>query len=225
MLLDFFNLIFPRLCFACNEALLKGENFLCISCQINLPKTDFHKDKENRVAQSFWGRINIEIATSYYYFNKGGKVQNLIHHLKYKGDKEVGEYIGKQYGYDLREVEHFQSIDFIVPVPLHPKKEKKRGYNQSEWFAKGLSTTMGIPINTEILYRKENSETQTKKGRYDRWENVNEVFGVKQEAKIAGKNILLVDDVITTGATLEACAEVLLKQKTGVIKIATIACA
>ncbi|MFB0925429.1 MAG: phosphoribosyltransferase family protein [Vicingaceae bacterium] len=177
-----------------------------------MPKTNFHKDQENPVNKIFWGRVQIKMATSFYLFSKKGKVQNLLHHLKYKGVKEVGSVVGKLMGYDLNESKQFKEVDFIVPVPLHKNKLKKRGYNQSECIAQGISEAMKIPINTLTLFRKEDSQTQTKKSRYKRWENVGEIFGISNK-DLDGKNVLLVDDVVTTGATLEACAQVLIKQK------------
>lgn len=218
---DFFNLIFPKLCCACNNALLKNEDVICMNCAVNLPKTNFHLDKENPVNKVFWGRVSIEMATSFYLFSKKSKVQKLLHHLKYKGVKEVGSVVGKLFGYDLKESEYFRDIDFIVPVPLHKNKLKKRGYNQSEWIAKGISEAMDIPINVDTLFRKEDSQTQTKKGRYKRWENVSEIFGILNN-ELTNKNVLLVDDVVTTGATIEACAQVLIKNNCKVY-VATIA--
>lgn len=218
---DFFNLIFPKLCCACNNALLKNEDIICVSCTVNLPKTNFHLDKENPVNKVFWGRVQIEMATSFYLFSKKSKVQKLLHHLKYKGGKEVGSVVGKLFGYDLKESEYFKGIDFIVPVPLHKNKLKKRGYNQSEWIAKGISEAMDIPVNVDTLFRKEDSQTQTKKGRYKRWENVSEIFGILNN-ELTNKNVLLVDDVVTTGATIEACAQVLIKNNCKVY-VATIA--
>jgi len=218
---DFFNLIFPKLCCACNNSLLKNENIICTSCIVSLPKTNFHLDKENPVNKVFWGRVQIEMATSFYLFSKKSKVQNLLHHLKYKGVKEVGAVVGKLFGYDLAASEYFKKIDFIVPVPLHKKKLKKRGYNQSEWIANGIAESMKISINTNSLYRKVDSQTQTKKGRYKRWENVGEIFGIANN-ELNNKSVLLVDDVVTTGATIEACAQVLIKQNCKVY-VATIA--
>jgi ComF family protein len=212
MINDFFNLIFPKLCCACNNSLLKKESVICTTCLVTLPKTNFHKDQENPVNKIFWGRVQIKMATSFYLFSKKGKVQNLLHHLKYKGVKEVGSVVGKLMGYDLNESKQFKEVDFIVPVPLHKNKLKKRGYNQSECIAQGISAAMKIPINTLTLFRKEDSQTQTKKSRYKRWENVGEIFGISNK-DLDGKNVLLVDDVVTTGATLEACAQVLIKQK------------
>ena len=209
MFKDFFNLIFPRICVACSEALLKNEQTLCEVCKIKLPKTENYLDKENVVNKIFWGRSKIEMAASYYKFSKKSKVQHILHQLKYKGNKEVGEIVGRLYGDDLKDSIHYQHIDVIIPVPLHYKKQKRRGYNQSEFFAKGLSETMKIPLNTTCLYRKIDSQTQTQKSRYDRWENVNEIFEVKNPNVIKGQSILLVDDVITTGATIEACIQIL----------------
>lgn len=221
MLNDFFNLIFPKLCCACNSALLKNERIICTSCTVSLPKTNFHTDKENPVNEIFWGRVAIEMATSFYLFSKKSKVQRLLHSLKYKGVKDVGTVVGQLFGFELNESKYYKKIDFIVPVPLHKNKLKKRGYNQSEWIANGLSKSMGVPVNIDSLYRKEDSQTQTKKSRYKRWENVGEIFDLSNE-DLQGKRILLVDDVVTTGATIEACAQVLIAQNCSVL-VATIA--
>jgi ComF family protein len=224
MFSDFINLFFPRLCAACNEALLKNETEICLSCIVNLPKTNYHINKENSLNKIFWGRIDIENVAAYYFFNKGNKVQHLLHQLKYKGAKQLGEKIGLLYGYELIHSPSFKDIDFIIPVPLHPKKLKKRGYNQSEWFANGLSQSLNIPCNTSLLFRKVDSATQTKKSRFNRWENVSEIFGIAENIDLNNKHILLVDDVITTGATIEACAKAL-KSQNAKISIVTIACA
>ena len=221
MINDFFNLIFPKLCCACNNTLLKNEEIVCLNCVINLPKTNFHQDKENPVNKVFWGRVDVEMATSFYAFSKKSKVQNLLHNLKYRGVKEVGSVIGELFGFELNESDYYKDIDFIIPVPLHKNKLKKRGYNQSEWIAKGLSKSMKIPVNTISLYRKSDSETQTKKTRYNRWENVGDIFGLLDDS-LNGKKILLVDDVVTTGATIEACAQIL-KKKNCKVLVATIA--
>lgn len=205
MFSSFFNLIYPKLCAACNKSLLKDEKHICFACQFSLPKTNYHQHKNNDVSKLFWGRVPIETAAAFYKFSKKNKVQHLLHQLKYKDNKEVGNFVGKLYGYELKNSVHFQDIDFIIPVPLHPKKLKIRGYNQSEWIAIGLSESMNIPLNTTDLYRTEHSQSQTKKGRYSRWENVGSIFAVKNETALRDKSILLVDDVITTGATLEAC--------------------
>ena len=223
MINDFFNLIFPKICNACSQVLLKNETIICLNCVLSLPQTHFHKDKENPLNKMFWGRVNIEMATSFYRFSKKSKVQNLLHQLKYKGVKAIGTLIGELLGSQLKESVFYQEIDFIVPVPLHKKKLQKRGYNQSEWFANGLSKSMNVPVNTTSLYRKTATQTQTKKSRYKRWENVGETFDVGNH-EVDGKSILLVDDVITTGATIEACAQVLIRHNCKVF-VATIASA
>ncbi len=218
---DFFNLIFPNLCCACNNSLLKNEDFICVNCKVSLPKTNFHLDKENVVNKVFWGRVQIEMATSFYLFSKKSRVQRLLYQLKYAGNKELGAVVGELLGQDLKHAKHFKGVDVVVPVPLHKNKFKKRGYNQSEWIAKGVAETMNIPLNTETLFRKKDSQTQTKKKRYKRWENVGGIFGISNN-DLDGKNILLIDDVVTTGSTIEACAQILIKQDCKIF-VATIA--
>lgn len=220
---DFINLCYPKLCAACQNTLGKNEVAICTACIIHLPKTNYHLDIENPLNKIFWGRVPIEMVAAYYFFNKGNKVQKLLHELKYKGNKNVGEKIGVLYGYELLNSYPFKSIDYIIPVPLHPKKLKKRGYNQSEWFANGLSQSMNIPVFTNILYRNTDSATQTKKSRFNRWENVAEIFGVNTPELINNKHILLVDDVVTTGATIEACAKIL-KEHHAKVSVVSIAC-
>lgn len=218
---DFFDLLFPKLCCACNNSLLRNENVICLGCEVSLPKTNFHLDKENPVNKVFWGRVQIEMATSFYSFSKKSRVQRLLHQLKYKGNKDVGTFIGKLLGSELNEAKYFEGIDVIVPVPLHKNKLKKRGFNQSELIAQGVAETINIPISTDTLYRKKDSQTQTKKSRYKRWENVGDIFEIIN-SELDGKNVLLIDDVITTGATLEACAQVLIKHNCKIF-VATIA--
>lgn len=223
MLNDFISLIFPQVCVSCGKSLYKNEHTICTYCIYHLPKTNFHLDNENPIAKIFWGRINIHSAGAFYGFNKGGRVQHLIHQLKYKGRKEVGFTVGKLYGYELKNSDYFNTVDTIIPVPLHLKKIKKRGYNQSESFAEGLAASMEVDSNFTLLYRALESETQTKKSRFNRWQNVETVFQLKDYESFKGKHILLVDDVVTTGATLEACAQTL-QQIPGIkISIATIA--
>ncbi len=178
--------------------------------------------EENPVSRVFWGRVNIKAATSFLFFSKQGKVQNLIHQLKYRRQKDVGIELGRIFGKDLQQSPHFTNIDFIIPVPLHPKKLSKRGYNQSLVIAEGLKKSMGIEIFTG-LQRKTHSSTQTKKSRYQRWENVKDIFEIINPEKLENKNILLIDDVLTTGATLEACAAVLSEVPNITISIATLA--
>jgi ComF family protein len=220
---DFVSLFFPVTCASCGKTLYKNENNICTYCLYHLPKSNFHLTNDNPVAKIFWGRINIQSAAAFYTFNKGGKVQQLIHQLKYKGQQQVGISLGKLYGHELRNCADFKSVDVIIPVPLHAKKQRKRGYNQSACFAEGLAETMRLAVDSNVLFRSASSETQTKKSRFTRWKNVESIFHVKNEQRILNKHILLVDDVITTGATLEACAQALLKVKGVTVSVATIA--
>lgn len=219
------SLFFPRICLACGNSLLKNEEILCFSCVYHFPKTHFHLEEDNPVARQFWGKINFSSAASFYYFTKGSKVQHLVHQLKYKGYKEIGSHIGKLYGYELIKSPLFNTVTSVIPVPLHPRKQAKRGYNQAEWFARGLSESMRIELDTQTLIRARASETQTRKSRFNRWENVKEIFRVNDIGKQAGKHVLLVDDVITTGSTLEAAGHELLKVPGITISVASIACA
>ena len=208
---------------ACGNALYKNEDHICSRCQHSLPKTNFHKSDDNPIMKLFWGRVNLSKASSFYYFNKGNKVQNLLHQLKYNGQQELGMKLGRMYGSELIRIAGYETIDYIIPVPLHFKKEKKRGYNQSEMIAIGLSQIFKKPVLTTVLLRSKNNETQTNKARFKRWENVDSVFEINNRDMLKGKNILLVDDVITTGATLESCANQLLQIPDTQVNVATIA--
>jgi len=221
---DFFNLFFPDLCVVCNEHLVNQEKLICTKCLYKLPKTNFHLHKDNPVSQVFWGRVPIENATGYFFFHKGSTYQHMMHKYKYHGYKEIGYVLGKSFGSQLRE-SHFNTIDVIVPVPLHKTKLKKRGYNQSEWFGMGLAEALEKPIDTKNFMRSIATETQTRKSRFERWKNVEDIFTVVNPELLMGKHILLVDDVVTTGATLEACAHKLLEIPETKISIATLAVA
>ncbi len=221
---DLLNLFYPLSCTACGKALNGQEKFLCFHCNFSLPKTDFHTYLQNPTYQIFYGRVPIKNAASFLYFAKDGMVQNMMHHLKYKNQKELGAYLGKMYGKILKEQTEWNQSELIIPVPLHKSKLRKRGYNQSESFAIGLSMAMDKPLFKHHLIRRRASETQTKKSRIARWENVADIFEIHLSEQLAGKKILLVDDVVTTGATLESCAQALLNSCKGIeINIATIA--
>jgi len=208
---DLLDLVFPLLCVGCSTPLVKGEEVLCLGCLADLPKTNFTNFTDNPVADIFIGRTTVVYGNAFCYFDKGGRVQNLLHQLKYKGRKEIGFRLGLLFGYDLIREKEFQEIDIIVPVPLHKRKQRKRGYNQSVEICKGISDAMNKPMIINNLVRTKHTATQTSKGRYDRWENVSGIFKVKNSTAFQGKHLLLVDDVITTGATLESCCEELLK--------------
>lgn len=223
MLADFVALLFPNICAACGKSLYKNEHSICTYCMYYLPKTNYHLDSNNPIAKIFWGRVPIHSAAAFYNFNKGGKVQGLIHQLKYKGEKHVGVTVGRLYGHELNYCDDFNTVNTIIPVPLHPKKQKKRGYNQSDSFAEGLAESMNVTTDFKTLYRASESTSQTKKSRFNRWTNVESVFQLKSSESLEGKHILLVDDVITTGATLEACAQTLLKIPDVKVSVATIA--
>jgi ComF family protein len=221
---DLLWIIFPKLCASCNNALGTGEKVICTHCRYHLPYTYAHSTADNVVVKRLWGKANISTAASFLFYGKGGKVQQLIHQFKYYGQKEVGIVIGKLYGHDLKNADPYKSAEVIIPVPLHPSKQQKRGFNQSEIFAQGLSHTMNIPCDFNSLIRKNATETQTRKTRYRRFENVNHVFELVNRDAVRGKHVLLVDDVITTGSTLTACAEELLKIEGTRVSIATMAC-
>ena len=224
IVIDVVRMIFPARCCACRQPLFRNEKVLCMSCTMKMPKTNFHKQKGNLVEKSFWGRVRIERATSYFYFVKGSDFQHLLHNLKYHGHYEVGVYMGECMGHELANEPDFTHFDAIIPVPLHPGKLRKRGYNQSEMIARGLSKALGVPVDTKTLRRKVFTETQTKKTRIERWENVRYVFESDQSALLNGKHILLVDDVLTTGATIEGCANALRLHNPAVkISVATLA--
>ncbi len=203
---DLVSLVYPRYCFACTDGLVKGEEILCTRCIHNLPRTGYHFYKENPLYKRLYGRIPIETAFAFLLFKKGGSVQQLMHEFKYNNHREIGQVIGRVYGEELYKSGFSSYFDMILPVPLHPLKHKRRGYNQSEEFAKGLSETLQVPWTSGVLHRLIMTDTQTKKSKLRRWENVNEVFTVQDKEAVTGKRILLVDDVITTGATVEACA-------------------
>jgi ComF family protein len=208
---DFISLLFPRLCYGCGDHLLRNEKLICTDCYVQIPRTGYDKEIDNPVAKLFWGRCLIEKAAAFSFYNKGSRIRRLIHNLKYRGITEVGIELGKIYGRSLKNSGFTDDIDLIIPVPLHYSKRKIRGYNQSELIASGISETSGVPLDLGSLNRIKSSDTQTKRSRYDRWTNVEGIFTVTGPDTIRGKHILIVDDVITTGSTIESCANELLK--------------
>ena len=225
MFSDFVSLIFPESCQGCNETLQKGEKLICANCRYELPKTNNHLLDNNDLEKKFWGKVSVKRVLSFLKFHKGGKVQNLIHQLKYGGQEELGRLLGEWYGLELYASSKLSESKLVVPVPLHKSRLKKRGYNQSDSFAEGLSRSLQIEWKPDVLERLDKSTTQTDKSRFSRWENVNRVFQLRKGVDVLEKNILLVDDVITTGATLEECARALLNGGAREVSIATIASA
>jgi len=219
------GLIYPNLCIVCGESLINSENQICMSCVSEMPRTNFHRVKDNIVEKKFWGKVKIEKGTSFFYFAKGSPFQKTLHELKYKGNKKIGKILGMYAATDLIEDNYFSEVDVIIPVPLHPKKLKKRGYNQSEWIAQGLSQILEKPMETKFLHRIRNTETQTKKGVFERFENTEGIFCVEKNGQLAGKHILLVDDVLTTGSTIEAAAQALLSVESVKVSVFTLAMA
>jgi len=218
----FAGLFWPDVCACCSTALTREEKYVCRHCIHELPATNFYKNPDNPVAQIFWGRTQVEHATAGYFFRKGNRIQHLVHQVKYYGRKEMGVVLGREMGKSLRD-SSFSEINLIAPVPLHPKKLRKRGYNQSEWIARGIAETMNKPVDMQSLTRRYFTETQTRKKRFDRWENVDTVFGLVHPESFAGKHVLLIDDVITTGATLEACTHAVLSATDAKVSVAAFA--
>jgi ComF family protein len=222
-LADFVSLLFPQLCQACGNSLMAGEDLICTSCTYQLPFTNFHLQPDNIVARQFWGKIKLEGAYAMCYFAKGGKMQHLMHQFKYKGMHKIGNRLGNIAGEQLSDSPVFNSTDLIIPVPLHKIRLKQRGYNQSACFAEGLAQKLNAAVELDNLVRLSATETQTHKSRFSRFENMREVFSIHDPEKLRGKNVLLVDDVVTTGSTLEACGIELLKIEGLKLSIVTIA--
>lgn len=220
---DLMGLLFPNLCNACGTSLFRSEKLICTKCLFDLPLTDYHLHQDNKVMKQLWGRAPINAAMALFYFRKGAKAQRLIHNLKYNEKTDVGIFLGNMIGERLKLSSFYADIDFIVPVPLHQRKLRSRGYNQSRFIAEGISAVLNIPMDEEILIRTVSTESQTRKNRFSRYENMKTVFKVAAKEKVTGKHILLIDDVITTGATLESCANALFNHGALKISIAAIA--
>ena len=205
------NLFFPKICAGCELLLLESENIICTECRHSAPLTNFHNYSNNEAFLKFYGRLEIEYASALLYFQKKGIVQELIHKLKYKGQQEIGETIGYWYAEELKNVEILKSIDYIIPVPIHKKRLKQRGYNQVATFGDALSKSLNIPVLNLILVRDKYTKSQTKKNILGRNEVVDQIFSISSTTDYQNKHFLLIDDVITTGATLESCGREVLK--------------
>jgi ComF family protein len=220
---DFVSLFFPRYCAGCEDALVKGEEFICSKCILEIPRTNHHLEQENAFYQKLRARIDVKYVMSFFAFTKSGRVQNILHTLKYRNQPAIGQMLGRVYAGDLVRAGYAKEFDAVIPIPLHAAKKRKRGYNQSEQFAIGLAEELKINCSDEWLKRNYQTQTQTRKSRLKRWENVKEVFSAIRTEELCGKRILLVDDVVTTGATLEAAARVVIKAGCKEISIACIA--
>jgi len=217
ILKDFFRIFYPDLCINCENQLEKNENTVCTFCRHDLPLTNFTNYSENKIAKTFYGRIIIEKANTLLFYRKEGITKKLIHELKYKGNEEIGTFFGNWLGEILKQNNEFSDINIIVPVPLHPKKLKQRGYNQVTKFGEKLSYHLKKPFLENVLLRTSTSKTQTFKARFERFNNNDTKFQSNNTSSFKNKHILLIDDVITTGATIESCAKEL--QKTEGVKI------
>jgi ComF family protein len=217
------HFFYPHICVGCGSDVIENKNFLCLECISDLPHTGFAMHANNPLEKKFWGRIPITAGMSEFYFSKSSIVQNLIHEFKYRGNLKVGFHLGKMMGKSILNSNRFSNIDLLVPLPLFIKKEFKRGFNQSQVLCEGIREITNIPIASKNVIRNVATETQTKKGRIERWENVEKSFSILDPESLNGKNILLVDDVITTGATIEACGAQILKIENVRLSIASLA--
>lgn len=217
------SLFYPRLCPACSSILQHHERVICLDCQLHFPETDFHEVDNRQLEHVFAGRVEVAKVAALFSYKKGNRIQKLLHNLKYNGQYELGVFLGEYYGKILAQQSWISSIDLILPIPLHPKKEKQRGYNQSEAIVKGVSQATGIPYRTDILFRTTHTGTQTKKSRFSRWENVKEVFCVSDPEHIYEQRVIICDDVLTTGATMEAAVHKVQEAKSGEVFVIALA--
>ncbi len=217
------HLFFPHVCATCGSDVIQKTQILCVGCTNRLPLTNFHLHQHNPVEKNFWGRLPLAHASSYLYFNKDSIVQQLMHQFKYRGNQDIGLHFGKKIGASLLSATHFPAPDFLVPLPLHRNRQKKRGYNQAEVLCKGMAESLGIPVLGQAVVRDSETMSQTNKNRISRWENMSGRFSLQEPAKLENRHVVLVDDVITTGATLEACGLELIKAKGLMLSIVTLA--
>lgn len=220
---DINTVLLPRLCFGCNAQLYRGEQLLCTVCRNQIPLTEYNFIEVNAVDKIFYGRVDIKKASAFLFYADQGIVKNLIHFLKYKNQPQIGQFLGDWYGQIMKEDNALDDIDIVIPVPLHKKRLKKRGYNQVSGFAKRIADHLNAQYMEHLLVKTANTRTQTKKSRLYRWRELPNLFKVTNPDYLNSKNILLVDDVITTGATMEACARALKKSKDITVSIAAMA--
>lgn len=224
-MINLLNLFFPPICLGCESVLSDNEFYICTFCRHELPTTDFHSEENNAVAKRLYGRLDYQNATSLLWFNKKGKVQHLIHNLKYKGREEVGTFLGQWLGEELKDLPQYKNVNVVVPVPLHKSRLRKRGYNQVDKFANEIAKALSIEYNPNVLVKTKATTTQVFKDRIKRLLTHDADFSISDYESLKGKHVLLVDDIITTGATIEACANELLKIEGVTISVATMAIA
>ena len=217
------HIFYPHVCTGCGSDLVHHNNLLCLKCLNVLPQTNFAQHANNPIEKIFWGRIPLAAAHSEFYFSKEALIQQLIHQLKYKNNRDIGFYLGQILGTSLLASNRFTNIDALIPLPLFLDKERKRGYNQAAIICNGVSDVLNVPVINNNVVRLKRTDTQTKKGRTERWENVSGSFTIKDKQALCGKNLLLIDDVITTGATLEACGTIMLSISDVTVSIAALA--
>ncbi|MGZ5190966.1 MAG: ComF family protein [Flavisolibacter sp.] len=213
---------FPHVCEGCGSDLLEPSQLLCLRCLSFLPATNFHMHPNNPIEKIFWGRMPVTYATSHFYYTRESIIQHLMHQFKYRGNKEIGFYLGNLMGHALSSSNRFSFLDALIPLPLFPSKERQRGFNQATILSEGVSGILNIPVWKDVICRNSFTETQTKKGRIERWQNMEGRFEVTRVEQLKGKHVLLIDDVVTTGASLEACGTELLKVKDLRLSIATL---
>lgn len=221
----FSHFIFPQLCLSCSQVLIADERSVCMSCMLGLPRIPLLTGGENESTVRLSGRFPFLYAASYLYFVKGSPLQRILHAAKYERQEQILHILGREMGLYLSSLNWESSLDLIIPVPLHHSKMKQRTYNQSAVLAEELSLILGVPVDKTILQRRKNTDTQTRKTRIERLENLQDAFSLSRPQDIRGKHILLVDDILTTGATLESCATAILTVTSARISIATLALA
>lgn len=217
-----FELFFPRLCICCEDRLIDSEKFICLNCLYKLPTTNHLQSSDNKLEVFFAGRFPFARIASFAYFTKGGSIQKIVHEIKYKNNPQLAIYIGEICGREITKSNYFGDVDLIVPIPLHKNRLKTRGYNQALMLANGISNKTNIPVDSENLIRIIDNPSQTKNSRFERWKNTEGIFGIKDKNQFQGKHILLIDDVVTTGSTLEVCAKLIIACPEARISIFTV---
>ena len=213
---------FPHVCEGCGTDLPEPSQLLCLRCLSFLPATNFHMHPNNPIEKIFWGRMPVTYATAQFYYTRESLIQHLMHQFKYRGNKDIGLYLGKLMGYALSSSNRFSYLDALIPVPLFPSKERKRGFNQATVLCEGIAEVLNIPVWKDVICRNSFTETQTKKGRIERWQNMEGRFELIKRQQLEGRHVLLIDDVVTTGASLESCGTELLKANDMRLSIATL---